>query len=194
MFSWKFGCMHVTGVCLIWLQIKPNYRFCFLLQQERRSQQPTPALHVSSPMAAPGSCCSMLRTPMDFVSTWKVNTAALSPRGWVDPPPLVGVQTALLSRLFMASICLLMQALSTFFASRAQAQVEGTVLGQWEGLVLVVVLLGCIISVSLPPHPSSAPLQGTTWTTTIWAQKSWRWQPTIRVPLTGWCASILLCP
>lgn len=109
--------------------IKPNYLFCFLLQQERRSQQPTPALHVSSPTAAPGSCCSMLRTPMDFVSTWKVNTAALSPHGWVDPPPLVGVQTALLSRLFTASICLPMQALSTFFASRAQAQEEGTVLG-----------------------------------------------------------------
>lgn len=108
----------------------------------------------------------MLRTPTAFVFTWKVNTEALSPRAWVGLPPWVGVQTALLSLLFTASICLLMQAPSTSYASPAQAQVEGTVSEQWAELVSVVLLVGAIISVSLPRHPFSALLHGTTWTPT----------------------------
>lgn len=146
--------------------IPPNPMLSSLSQQVRRSQPPIPALHVSSHTAAPGSYCSMLRTRTASVSTWKVNTAVLSPHAWVDLPPWVGAQTALLSLLFMASICLLMQAPSTSSASQAQAQVEGTASEQGVELVLVVLLVGAIISVSLLRLPSSAPLQGTTWTLT----------------------------
>lgn len=89
--------------------------------------------------------------------------AAHSPHAWVGLPPWVGAQTALLSLLFTASICLLMQAPSTSSASLAQAQVEGTASGQVVELVPVALLVGAIISVSLLRHPSSAPLQGTTW-------------------------------
>ncbi len=139
---------------------------CFSLsQQARRSQPPIPARHASSLTAAPGSCCSMLKIPMASVFTWKVNTAALSPRAWVGLHPLVGVQTVLLSLLFTAFICLLMQAPSTSSASLVRALVEGTVLEQGE-LVLVVLLVGAIISVSLPHRLSSAPPQETTWTPT----------------------------
>lgn len=176
------------------LTMTPNPFLSSLSQQVKRSQPPIPALPVSSRMAALGSCCSMLRTPMASVSTWKVNMAALSHHAWVDLPPWVEVQTALLSLPFMASICLLTQAPSTSSASLARAQVDGIASEQGVESVLQAQLVGVIISVSLPHHPCSAPLQGTTWTPITWAQRSWRWQPTTRVPLTGCCASILLCP
>lgn len=104
---------------------------------------------------------------MDFVSTWKVNTEALSPHGWVGLLLWVGVQTALLSLLFTACTCLPMQAPSTFSVSLAQARVDGTALEQGEDSVLVVLSLGCTISVFHLHRPSSAPLQGTTWIPTI---------------------------
>lgn len=144
-------------------------------------------------MAVPGSCCSTLRIPMDFVFTWTVNTAVLSPHVWVGLRPLVGVLTAPRSLPFMAYICLPMPAPSTSSASPARAQVDGTASEQEVSSAPVVLLLWAIISVSLQHHPSSVPLQGTTWIPTTWAQRSWRWQPTTRVPLTGCCASILLC-
>lgn len=148
------------------VKLCPNLILSSLPQQVRKSRPPIPALHVSSRMAAPGSYCNMLRTPMASVSTLKVNMAALSPHAWVGLPHWVVVQTALLSLLFTASICLLMQAPSTSSASLAQAQVEGTASELGEELVSLVLLVGAIISVSLPHHPSSAPLQGTTWTPT----------------------------
>lgn len=137
--------------------------FYFLFQQVRRSRPPTPVLPVSSLMAAPGSCCNTLRIPMDFVFTWKVNTAVLSPHAWVGLHPLVGVQTAPRSLPFMAFICLQMPAPSTSSASLARAQVDGTASEQEVSLAPVVLLLWAIISVSLQHHPSSAPLRGTTW-------------------------------
>lgn len=93
--------------------------------------------------------------------------AVLSPHAWVGLPLLVEVQIAPLSLPFMASICLPTQAPSTSSASLAQAQVEGTVSEQEVVLALVALLVGAIISVFLQHHPSSAPLQGTTWTPTI---------------------------
>ena len=175
------------------LRFSPNSILSSLSLQVRRSQLPTPALHVSSHMAAHGSCYSMLRTPMASVFIWKVNTAVLSPHAWVGLPPLVAALTVPLSLLFMASTCLPMQAPSTSYAFLARAQVEGTVLEQEVVSSLVVLWVEAIISVSLQRHPSSAPLQGTIWIPTTWAQRSWRWQPTTRVPLIGCCASILLC-
>lgn len=92
--------------------------------------------------------------------------AALSLHAWVGLLLWVEVQTALLSLPFTDSICLPMQAPSTSSAFLAQAQVEGTASEQGVYLALVAVLVGDIISVSLPRHPYSAPLQGTTWTPT----------------------------
>lgn len=87
--------------------------------------------------------------------------AVLSPHAWADLLPLVVVLTALLSLPFMASICHLMQALSTSSASPARAQGEGTALEQEVPLALV--FLEVIISVSPQHLLSSAPLHETIW-------------------------------
>lgn len=152
----------VVNCQFLHLKSIPNSIFISLSWQVRRSRPCIPARHVSSHTAAPGSCCSMLRTPTAFAFTWKVNTAALSPHAWVGLRPWVGAQTVPLSHLFTASICLLTRAPSTSYASPAQAQVEGTVSEQWAESGPVAVLVGAIISVSRLRHPSLAPLHGTT--------------------------------
>lgn len=98
---------------------------------------------------------------MAFEFTWKVNMAVLSLHEWVGLLLLVVALTAPLSLPFTASICPLMLALSTSYASLARAQGEGTALEQEVALALV--FLGAIISVSPLHLLCSVPLHETIW-------------------------------
>lgn len=155
--------------------------FLFVPLQVRKSRVPTPAPPVNRPTAALGSCSSTPRLPMASASTWRASTgmAAPSPPAWADLPPWVVAQIAPRSPLSMVSTCP-RPAPSAFSASLDQARGAGT-----EG-----------VGTSVFPRRrrSSVPLHATTWTPTTGIQRSWSWQPTIRVPSTGCCASTLPCP